>query len=370
MDTKRVLSIGLLLVMLFFVLTGCKPASVTQPTTAPTEEIVATEPPTEAPTEAPAVELPTELNIASIHPNTIEVAWDKVWFEAWDRIAVAKPHGLTINYKDNTENVWGDDAERVLREYAETGKYQIIWAHSSYSDQVKKLMVEFPDILWAVSGSGNEPLGGNAYLIYEHGHEGAYLMGILAGYMTKTNELGYVGGFPADDVNDALNGFIDGAQSVNPNIKVKYTFIESWYDPPKAKEATLALIAAGADFVYAERLGVFDACVEKQILCFGHFEDQNYLAPTAVLSSTTISWQPAAELLVETWWKHVTEGVPYNAPMSQVWFGMKDGGVGIAPFHDLATRIPPEALAAFNKAQADILSGALVVPLKTGLPTP
>lgn len=365
MSKKYLFNIGLLIAMIAASLSGCGPAKVEQPTAEPVETQPVVE---EVPTEPPAEPAPTELNVASIQPNTIEVAWTKVFFEAWGRIAEAKPHGLTINFQDYTENVWGDDAERVLREYAETGKYQIIWAHSSYSDQVKKLMVEYPDILWAVSGSGNEPLGGNAYLIYEHGHEGAYLLGILAGKMTKSNVIGYVGGFPADDVNDALNGFIDGAKSVNPDIQAKWTFIESWYDPPKAKEATLALIAAGADFVYAERLGVFDACSEKKILCFGHFEDQNYLAPDAVLASTTINWQPAAELLLETWWKHATEGVAYNAPMEQVWFGLKDGGVGISTFHDLADRVPQEALDAMNAAMEEILAGTLVVPLKTGLP--
>jgi basic membrane protein A and related proteins len=347
---------GLLIVLFLSSMSACGTATVAQPTTAPVVPTNSSQP------------APTVLNIASIHPSAIEVAWSKVWFEAWGRIAEAKPHGLTINYKDYTENVWGDDAERVLREYASTGKYQIIWAHSSYSDQVKKLMVEFPEILWAVTGSGNEPLGGNAYLIYEHGHEGAYLLGILAGKMTKSNIIGYVGGFPADDVNDALNGFLDGAKSVNPNVEAKYSFIESWYDPPKAKEATLALIAAGADFVYAERLGVFDGCSEKQTLCFGHFEDQNYLAPDVVLSSTTINWQPSAELLLETWWKHETEGTPYNAPMDQVWYSMKEGGVDIAPFHDLADEVPQDALDAMNKAHDEIMAGTLVVPLKTDLP--
>ncbi len=322
----------------------------------------------EAAVEEVKADLPTELNIASIHSVTMEVPWARNWLESWGRVAEDNPYGLTINFDDYTEEVWGDDAERILREYAETGKYQIIWAHSSYTDQVRNLMTEFPEILWATTGSGNEPIGGNAYLTYEHGHEGAYLLGIIAGIMTETNLIGFVGGFPADDVNDAANGFIDGAKSVNPDVEARVSFIESWYDPPKAKEATLAQIAAGADFVYAERLGVFEACSEKGILCFGHFEDQNYMQPDAVLSSTTINWEPAIRYILDVWWANVAEGEAYDAPMEQIWFSMAEGGVGVADFHDLEGEVSEEALAAFEAAQAEILSGDLVVPLKTDIP--
>ena len=372
MSRRRMSTVAALWIVLGLLAAACSPAA--QPTTAPPTAVPAAStaaPPTEAPappTQVPAAQGPTECNVCSIHVTGLEEAWSKTWFDAWKKVAGEKPHGLTIHYDSFTENSWGDDAERALRNYAETGKCDIIWAHSTYSDQVKKLNTEFPNIMWAVTGSGNEGLGGNVYWIYEHGHEGAYLLGIIAGSMTKSNVIGFVGGYPADDVNDALNGFLDGAKSVNPKVQLKYTFIESWYDPPKAKEAALAQIAAGADFIYAERLGVHEACADKGVYALGHFEDQNYLAPGHVASSTVINWEPSVRYMLEEWWKHKTSGEPFNASKEPLWWGIKDGGVDIAPYHEFGAIMPQEVKDAVAKARQAMIDGTLVVPLKTGLP--
>ena len=115
-------------------------------------------------------------------------------------------------------------------------------------------------------------------------------MGIIAGRLTKTNTIGTVISWPYPDENLPANGFINGAKSVNPEIKAKATYIDSWFNPPRAKEAALDQIAAGADFVYAERFGLFEACKEKGVYAFGHFVDQNSLAPEVVVSSTIARW--------------------------------------------------------------------------------
>jgi basic membrane lipoprotein Med (substrate-binding protein (PBP1-ABC) superfamily) len=284
-----------------------------------------------------------------------------------ERIKSQSPHGLKITL-DYTENVWGDDAERALREYAETGKYQILWGTSSYSDQIKNLKDKYPDILWAFTGSGNTALGGNAYWLYNHVHEPAYLLGVIAGLNTKSNVIGAVAGFPYDDVNDVLNAYIDGAKAVNPNVKAKITFIESWYDPPKAKEATYALIAAGADHIYAERQGPFEAAAEKKVFAFGQYEDQNPLSPDVVINSTILKWDPLILYLIDEWWKHATEGKPYNAPMDPVWFPMSKGSGDIAPWHNFEKTLPPELLQKVTQMRQDILDGKLKVELKVGPP--
>jgi len=327
-----------------------------------------TQAPEPAATEAPAVNTPTELNIAAVMGSTIDEAWYKAFVESFKRIQAQKPHGLTLNL-DYTENVWGDDAERALREYAASGKYQIIWATSSYSDQVQNLKDKYPDILWAFTGSGNTALGGNAYWTYNHVHEAAYLLGVIAGTMTKSNVIGAVAGFPYDDVNDVLNAYIDGAKSVNSNVKAKVTFIESWYDPPKAKEATYALIAAGADYIYAERQGPFEACAEKQVFGFGQYEDQNYLSPDVVVSSTILKWDPQFTYLIDEWWNHATAGKAYDAPMEPIWFPMADGSADIAPYHSFESQLPPELIQKVDQLKADIISGKLVVPLNVEPPT-
>lgn len=317
-------------------------------------------------TEPPPAK-PTELRIGAVFGSTIDEAWYKSFVQSFERIKAQKPYGLTLTL-DYTENVWGEDAERALRAYAESGKYQILWATSSYSDQVKNLKDQYPEILWSFSGSGNTALGGNAYWTYNHVHEPAYLLGVIAGSMTKSNVIGAVAGFPYDDVNDVLNAYIAGAKSVNPAVKAKITFIESWYDPPKAKEATYALIAAGADYIYAERAGPFEAAAEKGVFAFGQYEDQNPMAPTVVVSSTILKWDPLFTYLIDEWWKHVTEGKPYNAPMEPVWFPMAQGSGDIAPLHGFEKTLPPELIQKIQQMKADMISGKLKIELNVNPP--
>ena len=105
----------------------------------------------------------------------------------------------------------------------------------------------------------------------------------------------------------------------------------------------LTRIAAGADFIYAERFGPFEACKEKGIYGFGHFVDQNSLTPEVVVSSAIALWDPSIKYLIDAWWNHVTKGVPYDAPLKDIIFGMADGGSALAPYHGLAEKIPAVA---------------------------
>lgn len=336
-------------VVALLLLVGCAPA-------AP-----ATQAPAAAPTTAPAATAPTELGIAVVSNTPAEEPWNIAQLSSFERIAAARPHGLTINIA-HTENVTGDDIERVLREYAESGKYQIIWGQA-YTDQVRKLREEYPEILWVLAGAGNEGLGGNVYWTYVHVHEAAYLLGMVAGMETKTNVIGAVAAFPFDTVNDSINGFVDGARAVNPNVKAKVTYIESWFDPAKAKEATYAQIAAGADFIYAERYGPFEAAAEKGALAFGHYIDQNSQAPDLVVSSTIAMWDGTINFVIDEWWQHVTAGQAFDGPKEPVWYPMKAQGSDIAPFHAFESKLKPETLAAVAKTKAEIMAGTRTIPL-------
>ena len=89
------------------------------------------------------------------------------------------------------------------------------------------------------------------------------MSGMIAGGMTKTNKIGMVGGYPIPEVNRLMNAFMAGAKEVNPKVEFMVTFINSWFDPPKAKEAAFAMIDKGADVMYAERFGVSDAARRK-----------------------------------------------------------------------------------------------------------
>jgi basic membrane protein A and related proteins len=304
---------------------------------------------------------PTKLKIAGILMTGPEQAWDGTFLKAWEEVKAEKPHGLEINKPIFTEGVWNDTADTVASLYARKG-FDIIWMHGSYSDQVKKLQKKYPDILFVVSGSGNEGLGGNQYWAYIRQHESTYLQGMVAGLMTKTNKIGMVGTFPADDVWDAVNGFFLGAKSViKGDITKKITFIESWFDPPKAREASNAQISAGVDQIYMDATA-FEACEKAGIFAHGKYKNWIPVSPKAVMTSSILNWKPSIKWIIDEWYKVKTTGQPYNGNTKPKWFSMAEGAGDVV----LNDRLPQHIKDKVLKAKADILSGKLVVPVIVG----
>jgi basic membrane lipoprotein Med (substrate-binding protein (PBP1-ABC) superfamily) len=310
--------------------------------------------------------LPSELHFALL-VLALEEPWNQLLLESLERFKAEKPYGLTITY-DYTENVKPADAERIMREYAETGKYNIIWAHSTFADQVKAVYQDYPEILFAYTGGGNYPLGQNAYYFTTYLTEPSYLIGMLAGLLTKTNTIGTVTAFPNERINTASNAFVAGARSVNPEVKFKISYIESFYDPPKAKDAAYAQIAAGVDNLYAQSLGTFEACREKEIYCYGAYGDQHEMAPDVVVTSSMLSWDGATRTLIDAWWDHAAFGKPYDAPMKPLYFEMADGGSDLAPFYEFEDKLPPDVIQQVMDAKEKILDGTLLVPLDFSTP--
>jgi basic membrane protein A len=225
---------------------------------------------------------PTKLRIAGVLSAGKESPWEKSLIDSFNRVIKAKPHGLDISV-DYTENVY-DNAEQVFRTYAETGNYDIVFGDTAYADAIQKVMGDYPDTMFVMSGSGNRGLGANAYWIFVHLHEPTYVMGELAGRLTKTNTLGVVSTFPAEDTNDQINAFVAGAKAVNPAAKVKISFIQSWFDPQKSNEATNAQVAVGADQIF-EMSGAFEVCQQKHVTCYGNYIDMAPMASDAILAS-------------------------------------------------------------------------------------
>jgi len=303
---------------------------------------------------------PTTLKIAGILSAGKEAPWETSFVTSMDRVIAAKPHGLEITV-DYTENVW-DNAEQVFRTYAETGEYDVLFGDSAYADAIEKLKDEFPDILFVMSGSGNRGMGGNAYWVFIHAHEPAYVMGEIAGKMTKSNVIGTVSTFPAEDTNDQINAFVAGAKAVNPEVKHKITYIQSWYDPTKSNEATSAQIAAGADMIY-QMSGAFEVCAEKQIGCFGNYVDVSPAAPEAIVASAIVKWDPHINWIIDEWWNAKTTGAALSAPMEPKWFSMAEGSGEVAVNPVWAARMPEDVTKMVTDSTAAILSGATAVEL-------
>jgi len=310
---------------------------------------------------------PKKLGIGLILATGPEAAWDATLLRDLDSIVEAAPHDLDISYK-SISGKWGEDARDAMELLAKTGKYQIIWAHSSYSDQVKVLKDKYPDVMFVFVGSGNEGLGDNAYWVYKRVHEPSYLLGVMAGALTENDVVGVVGQFPSEDVNDQINAFFAGARSVNEGVKRKVAFIESWYDPAKAEQFTNAQIAAGADLTF-QLVASFETCEKANIMCFGNYVDQGQSSPDSVVASALISWTQDLNWVIDEWYNFAANETPYKGNKTERWISMADGGTSLSGFHAFQDKLPADLKDRVAELSEQIASGKLEIPVDLSLPT-
>jgi basic membrane lipoprotein Med (substrate-binding protein (PBP1-ABC) superfamily) len=216
---------------------------------------------------------------------------------------------------------------------------------------------DYPEIAFAF-GSEFGPVSPNFSVFDNWIHEPAYLCGVIAGRQTKTNTLGVVAAIPIGEVNRLVNAFTAGALSVNPDVKVKISYIGGWFDPPKAKEAAIAQIEAGADLIFAERFGVFEACREKGVLAFGNMSDQNELAPDVVITGPVWDMYPTIKFAIEMVKKDAWVAMDLGE-----WSMMAKGGARLAPFHGFAEKLPSSVIQEVRDLEAKILNGTFRVPV-------
>src|SRR5574339_579002 len=211
--------------------------------------------------QAAATQPPEASNVLSVfgaYATAIEEPWDGVIHSALQK---AQTEGR-IKYEFTDDIGYAGDMERVLREVAEQKKPAIIFGDAFGNEEaVRRVAKDFPEIAF-VFGSGGGPAEPNLSVFDNWIHEPAYLSGMIAGGLTKSNVIGVVGGFPVPEVNRIVNSFMDGVKAANPDAKVQVTFINSWFDPAAATEAAPAQVAAGADVLFAERFGVIESAVE------------------------------------------------------------------------------------------------------------
>lgn len=203
------------------------------------------------------------LKVAAIFATPVEEPWDNVIYHALKAAEAQnmnheEPQGII--YLDMAENTGYPDFERILREYSGRG-YDVIFGDAFGSeDIVRRVAREFPNVRY-VFGSGLAPQAPNLGVFDDWIHEPAYLCGLIAGKITRTNAIGVVGGQPVPEVNRILNAYIAGAREANPKVKVRLTFINNWFDPQKAKEAALAQVEGGANI----KAGRFRVGVDESV---------------------------------------------------------------------------------------------------------
>ena len=292
--------------------------------------------------------------IAAIFQTAIEEPWDGVIHQAC--LKAQKEMG-NIEY-EFTEKIAAADFEKVMREYAERGFDLIVGdAFLAGEDPARRVAKDYPEIAFAF-GSEFGPVAPNFSVFDNWIHEPAYLCGIIAGRITKSNVLGVVAAIPIGEVNRLVNAFKAGALKVNPKVKVKISYIGGWFDPPKAKEAAIAQIEAGADLIYAERFGVFEAAKEKGVLAFGNMSDQNALAPDVVITGPVWDMYPTIKFAIEMVKKKAWVSMDLGE-----WSMMGKGGSRLAPYHAFEKTLPVNVLKEISDLEQKIMNGTYRVPV-------
>ncbi|MBI3361109.1 MAG: BMP family protein [Chloroflexi bacterium] len=362
--TYRILFAALLTAAL--VLAACGPAPTPQTVTVKETVVVEQKSTVEVPvqvvvtaTPEPAAG-PVKLKVFGAFATPIEEPWDGVIHAA---LLEAQNKGQ-IDYKWQDNIGYAGDMEKVLRETAEKDKPDAIFGDAFGNEEaVRKVAAEFPKIAF-VFGSGSGPAEPNVSVFDNWIHEPAYLTGLIAGKLTKTNVVGVVAAMPVPEVNRLVNAFTQGAKEVNPKVKVKVTFINSWFDPPTAKEAALAQIAAGADVLYAERFGVIEAAQEKKLVAFGNMSDQNSLAPDTVITGPVWNMGPTVQYVIAQ-----VAGGTYTAQDLKDFSMYGKGGASLADWHGWDAKLPADLVKLVQDKEAAIEAGLFRVDINENAPT-
>jgi basic membrane protein A len=295
-----------------------------------------------------------KIKVAGIYTQPLQQKWDARLHLALQTAADAGE----IDYV-YSEKVANTDYVRVLREYAESGVNLVVGEAFGISREVHKVADDYPDIAFLMGDSFGE-YGSNMSVFDNYIHEPCYLMGMIAGSMTKSNKIGMVGGYPIGEVNRLFHAFMAGALAVNPAAQFKVSFIGSWYDPPKAKEAAFAQIEAGVDVLYAERAGVVDASREKGILAFGNVNDMNKEENGTDVVVTSALWH--MENAINNAISKVKDG-SFKAENYKEWTMMAKGGASLAPYYEFEDKISTDIKAKVEQTSAQIMDGSFVVEI-------
>ena len=293
-----------------------------------------------------------KMKVAAIYTVPVEQQWVSRIHKA---LSAAKSNG-EIEYAFS-ENVTNADYERVMRQYAEQGNTLIVGEAFAVEAAARKVAKDYPKVSFLLGSSG-KPQEPNFSVFDNFIQEPAYLTGMIAGGMTKSNAIGMVGGYPIPEVNRLMQAFMAGAKEVNPNVKFSVSFIGSWFDPPKAKEAAFAMIDKGADVLYAERFGVSDAAKERSKFAIGNVINTQDKYPDTVVASALWNMETTINLAL----KNVKEG-KFKAEDYGKYSTMKYKGSELAPLGTFEKKVPADVVKKVKDKEKAILNGSFTVPV-------
>jgi len=241
----------------------------------------------------------------------------------------------------------GADAERVIRELAQSGHNLIFTTSFGYMNPTLKVAQAFPKVMFEHATGYKTAKNVGTY--NARFYEGRYLAGIVAGKMSKSNVAGYVAAFPIPEVVMGINAFARGMRSVNPKAEVKVVWVNSWYDPGREREAADTLISQGADVLthHTDSTAAVQAAEAKKVYAVAYHSDMSKYGPNAHLTAVTHNWGEfytrIAQAALDGKWK-----------VEQPWMGIKENVIRMAPF---SKAVPQDVQDLVKKTEGDIRAG-------------
>ena len=311
---------------------------------------------------APAAATPaaTTAPVAAAPAAPFKAAWvylgpvgDAGWTFAHDqgRKAVEAEFGDKVKTTFVEKVPESADAERVIRDLAEQGNKIIFATSFGYMEPMLKVAAEFPNVKF--EHATGYKMGPNMRVYDAKFYEDAYLAGIIAGKLSKTGTLGFVGSFPIPEVLRNINAFTLGAQSVNPKIKTKVVWVSSWFDPPKEGDAAQSLINGGADVLLqnTDSSAVLQTAEKTGKYAFGWDADMSAVAPKAHLASAMVLWGGYYK-------KAVKEAMDGSWKSERTVWGVKEGQNDLAKVADV---VPEDIKKKIEEVKAGMKAGTFEV---------
>jgi len=304
--------------------------------------------PASAAASAPAKPAPLKVAFAYVGP-----VGDGGWTFAHNngRLAVEKEFGdkVVTSFVENVPEA--ADAERVFRDMVGQGNKLIFGTTFGYMEPMLKVAADAKDVKF--EHATGYKTADNLRTYDSRTYEGAYMAGVIAGSMTKSNTLGVVGSIPIPEVIRNINSFTMGAQSVNPKVKTKVVWVNEWFNPPKETEAATALINGGADVLMqnTDSPAVLKTAQDKGKRAFGWDSDMTAYGPKAHLGSAVINWAPY-------YTKAVRDALDGKWATGKAWWGVKEGAID---FVSVAEDVPAAAKENLAKVKAGLKDGSFSI---------
>ena len=266
------------------------------------------------------------------------------------RQALVKEFGdkIETTYLENVSE--GPDAERSIEQLVRAGNKLIFTTSFGYMDPTLKVAKKYPNVHFehATGFKHDKNMG-----IYNgRFYEGRYIQGVIAGKMSKSGVVGYVGSVPIPEVVMGMNSFIRGMRSVNPNGKIKLVWINEWYDPGKESDAAKALIDQGADIIaqHTDSAAPLQVAEDRGVHGFGQASDMIKFAPKAQLTASVDIWGPY-------YTQRIQAAIDGTWTTGDTWGGLKAGMLAMAPF----TNMSDDTAKAAQDAVDGIKDGSIVI---------